>query len=1011
MRGRRMILHLIRQWRTCRFLVTMAALSVLPIYSFAQEVGHIIYLRNIADPNSEATTIRNTLVNSNNNLVSLVSSSEKGETQLEELGQNPVIIKKGRMALLETDRDGQLIWYNEIGVQPEDTSLGAYHARFVHRDANDNYYIIINTPNSDIYINDQLVRPKSREDKIVILKFDENGAFLKATRVETTGERLLIQSKFKNDLFYFLSYHRNASTNTSANCIDYTEVLEVVNTEGKLVEQLSFEARQWDINRQNSCGDGSDNGFFIWEMDVDKDQNIYLSGMVHGFFESYLTSDLSLNFNEHYSVLIKLNSELEVEWNNLIEIQIASNNAYYDLSTPLVVEGKGILLRSRNSHTDYKLSGTSTKSINTSQFKRTNNLFYHSLSFFDFDGNLKWVNFLDRHSAEPVIDEYHNIWLPISRMSNAFDALYYYDESLQEKRLVNPKSPGSMHQSGYLKIDTDGQYITHRFLTDLTTTGGATNVKIRLMQDYCNEYYLISALTGNVDLEFEIGSQTKALNKAKNDWFIARYSNEKPRLDINTAPHEQCLATQAFLPMQITDEKADSVKIEAFSNDQSILPNDSISIIYDNGTPTLKISSGYQSGHINIQVRVTDVCGAFTDSSFPWSIKEGPPKPIINNGESEFNLCDQPSYVLTSSADNNLWSTGETTKSITVTESGLYWVRQLDATGCGSVPSDTVDVYLFQSQRKPIITSSTGTNEVCEGEVFTLTTDLDRNIVWSTGETTKTITVSQSGSYSVFENSILCGAGVKSDPFEVIINPIPDKPNIQVSGSLRFCEDESITLTAPNNNGNPIWSTGATTLSIKVSSPGKYWLRMEKNGCISESSDTLDIVVDKDFDFSITTDTTMCVGYEELELSPEINSEDIEFLWSNGSNSPSISITTAGEYWLEASRGACLKKAYINVEKGCYPIIQVPNAFSPNGDQMNDFFEIGLINATSFQMKIFNQWGNTLFETSSTRDQWDGTFRDQRVPPGSYIYRIFYTGEIKNEPIEFVKSGTISVIY
>jgi len=68
----------------------------------------------------------------------------------------------------------------------------------------------------------------------------------------------------------------------------------------------------------------------------------------------------------------------------------------------------------------------------------------------------------------------------------------------------------------------------------------------------------------------------------------------------------------------------------------------------------------------------------------------------------------------------------------------------------------------------------------------------------------------------------------------------------------------------------------------------------------------------------------------------------------------------------------------------------IPTAFSPNGDNINDFFSVtdGIYN--NFQMLIYNQWGTLVFQTNNPSPGWNGTFEGSEAPSGSYSYRVMF---------------------
>jgi gliding motility-associated-like protein len=78
------------------------------------------------------------------------------------------------------------------------------------------------------------------------------------------------------------------------------------------------------------------------------------------------------------------------------------------------------------------------------------------------------------------------------------------------------------------------------------------------------------------------------------------------------------------------------------------------------------------------------------------------------------------------------------------------------------------------------------------------------------------------------------------------------------------------------------------------------------------------------------------------------------------------------------------------VYKDCY--VDVPNAFTPDGDGQNDeFFPRQLLSrsVTKFSMQVYNRWGQQVFATTNLAGRgWDGRFNDREQPLGVYIYII-----------------------
>ena len=97
---------------------------------------------------------------------------------------------------------------------------------------------------------------------------------------------------------------------------------------------------------------------------------------------------------------------------------------------------------------------------------------------------------------------------------------------------------------------------------------------------------------------------------------------------------------------------------------------------------------------------------------------------------------------------------------------------------------------------------------------------------------------------------------------------------------------------------------------------------------------------------------------------------------------------------------------YVNVQYDLY----VPSAFTPNGDGINDYFEIfGNKSAWNYvDIKIFDRWGEKVFESNDLYFQWDGTYRGQIQQPDVFVY-ILTVGYIDGHSTGVLK-GSITLI-
>ena len=96
----------------------------------------------------------------------------------------------------------------------------------------------------------------------------------------------------------------------------------------------------------------------------------------------------------------------------------------------------------------------------------------------------------------------------------------------------------------------------------------------------------------------------------------------------------------------------------------------------------------------------------------------------------------------------------------------------------------------------------------------------------------------------------------------------------------------------------------------------------------------------------------------------------------------------------------------ISVEKPY--ALYAPTAFSPDGDGINDYFNIVGQGLTDYIIEIYNRWGQMVFKSTTLDNQWDGKFQQKNSPPGTYVYKI-KTTDFGTE-LKLIKSGTVSLV-
>ena len=106
----------------------------------------------------------------------------------------------------------------------------------------------------------------------------------------------------------------------------------------------------------------------------------------------------------------------------------------------------------------------------------------------------------------------------------------------------------------------------------------------------------------------------------------------------------------------------------------------------------------------------------------------------------------------------------------------------------------------------------------------------------------------------------------------------------------------------------------------------------------------------------------------------------------------------------------CVVAKQSKAVSGCEPILYVPDIFTPNDDGINDTFVPLPIFTSTYQLLIFNRWGEIVFESNDPDTRWDGSVRGKTIAPAVYTYQVRYTSLDFPERGTIVKSGTVTVL-
>jgi gliding motility-associated-like protein len=340
----------------------------------------------------------------------------------------------------------------------------------------------------------------------------------------------------------------------------------------------------------------------------------------------------------------------------------------------------------------------------------------------------------------------------------------------------------------------------------------------------------------------------------------------------------------------------------------------------------------------------------------------------------------------------------------TTAASGTYTLT-VTANGCTSAPA-TVDVLVNPI---PVATAGTTTPSVCVGADIALTgnatsgtyswsgpngfSSTDQNPVISPS------TLNNSGTYTL----TITADGCVSLPsnVSVTVNPLPV---IDGGEDVTVCEGTTVVLSG-SGGVSYVWTSDVVNGAPFTPALGSIVYTVtgtDANGCVGTDNVTVNVVPVPNADLS--ADVTY--GVPPLTVTFTNSSTDAtSYAWNLGNgNTFNTTATgteeetygTEGVYTivLTASNGICsdLATVIVTVESPA-PIIHVPNVFSPNGDGSNDVFFIDNMYLSTLNVKIFNRWGNLMYEITDPAGTWDGNTPDgKEASDGVYFFTYVAVG-------------------
>jgi len=258
---------------------------------------------------------------------------------------------------------------------------------------------------------------------------------------------------------------------------------------------------------------------------------------------------------------------------------------------------------------------------------------------------------------------------------------------------------------------------------------------------------------------------------------------------------------------------------------------------------------------------------------------------------------------------------------------------------------------------------------------------------------------------------------------QVTVFPLPV---LNLGPDTTICEGDSLYFNFPLNNPTYTWTPANGVINngsnTPIASPdtgiNTYYVHsIDANGCEYDDTITIDVqpapLVDAGPEDTINRGERKILqgstnGNEPtFEWSPEDSLDNIKIL--NPQTAPLFHTTTF--YLKVTDQFGCISMDSVTIYMNLEPIIDIPTAFTPNGDNKNEIFKLFYYDIENLlYFRIFNRWGEKLFETTNLDEGWDGKYKGKLQEVGSYVYVVVGESMIDGKKVMTEKKGMVALI-
>lgn len=221
---------------------------------------------------------------------------------------------------------------------------------------------------------------------------------------------------------------------------------------------------------------------------------------------------------------------------------------------------------------------------------------------------------------------------------------------------------------------------------------------------------------------------------------------------------------------------------------------------------------------------------------------------------------------------------------------------------------------------------------------------------------------------------------------------VSDRPISRLAKEVSLCLGDSMLINAGSGPGLTYrWENGTTDSTIRIAKPGVYRVSISKGSCTI--TDSILVKQYPDIWVRLGREYFICEEENELQLL-DAGKGFKRYLWHpTGDTTQWIKVEKTGDYYVIVDDfNGCKGTAGTVVKRKCPQHIYFPNAFSPNGDGINDVFKAKGQDIVSYSISVYNRWGEKVFEATDLSLGWDGKMNGKPAPLDVYFWQVSFSG-------------------